>query len=38
MTADNVHDFLNNENQENLAKFLKEAFELRDNPLNRQHL
>ena len=38
MTADNIYDFLNNENKENLAKFLIEASELREKPKNRQHL
>ena len=38
MKADNMYDFLNTENQGNLAKFLIEAFELRDKPKNRKHL
>ena len=32
MTANNINDFLNTENQENLAKFLLAAFELREKP------
>ena len=38
MQAVSLHDFLNTENQGNLAKYLKEAYELRDKLLNRQHL
>ena len=38
MTADNIYDFLNTKNQENLAKFLIEASELREKAKNRQHL
>ena len=38
MHAVSLHDFLNTENQGNLAKYLKEAYELRDKLLNRQHL